>query len=116
MILRGIRSRLLGLVLAAVVPFTALIGVGLWTQWQDVQAAAIQQTINDARLLAAQVDDHTRASVDSHVPAMRDSIVRACKEGNWTSDVRTCFSTLSKWIYSVFGICVMESCADGEQK
>src|ERR1700730_10463377 len=58
MILRSIRSGLLGLVLAAVGQFTSLIGVGLWTQWQDVQAAAIQQTINDARLLAAQVDDH----------------------------------------------------------
>ena len=58
MILRSIRSRLLGLVLAAVVPFTALIGIGLWAQWQDVQSAAIAQTVNEARVLAAQVDDH----------------------------------------------------------
>src|ERR1700730_6791432 len=58
MILRSIRSRLLGLVLAAVVPFTALIGIGLWAQWQDVQSAAIAQTVDEARVLAAQVDDH----------------------------------------------------------
>src|SRR5713226_2896524 len=56
--LRSIRSRLLGLVLATVVPFMALIGAGLWSQWRDDQAAAIQRAINDARLLAAQVDDH----------------------------------------------------------
>ncbi len=58
MLLRSIRSQLLGLVLATVVPFTALIGLGLWQQWQSDQAAAIQRAINEARLLAAQVDDY----------------------------------------------------------
>src|SRR5437016_14662429 len=58
MLLRGIRSHLLGLVLATVVPFTALVGVGLWSQWQHDQARAIEGAINEARLLAAQVDDH----------------------------------------------------------
>src|ERR1700730_17406461 len=58
MLLRSIRSRLLGLVLATVVPFSALIGAGLWSQWQTDQAAAIQRAIDEARLLAAQVDDH----------------------------------------------------------
>ncbi len=58
MLLRSIRSQLLGLVIATVVPFTALIGVGLWSQWQGDQAAAIRRAINDARLLAAQVDDY----------------------------------------------------------
>ena|SRR6516164_550117 len=58
MILRSIRSKLLGLVLAAIIPFVAFIGVALWVQWQDIQATAIRQTMNDARLLAAQVDDH----------------------------------------------------------
>ena len=58
MLLRSIRSQLLGLVIATVVPFTALIGVGLWSQWQSDQAAAIRRAINDARLLAAQVDDY----------------------------------------------------------
>ena len=56
--LRSIRSRLLGLVLATVVPFTALIGAGLWSQWRGDQAAAIQRATAEARLLAAQVDDH----------------------------------------------------------
>jgi diguanylate cyclase (GGDEF)-like protein/PAS domain S-box-containing protein len=58
MLLRGIRSRLLGLVLAAVVPFIALIAGGLWTQWRNDRAAAAERAIAEARLLAAQVDDH----------------------------------------------------------
>ena len=57
-LLGSIRGKLLALVLAAVVPFLALIGAGLWGQWQDTQAAARQHALNDARVLAAQVDDH----------------------------------------------------------
>jgi diguanylate cyclase (GGDEF)-like protein/PAS domain S-box-containing protein len=57
-VLRSIRSRLLALVVATVVPFTALIGVGLWSQWQSDQASTIAQAINEARVLAAQIDDH----------------------------------------------------------
>ena len=49
---------MLGLVVATVVPFTALIGAGLWNQWRSDQAAAIQRALDEARLLAAQVDDH----------------------------------------------------------
>src|SRR5262245_65685258 len=58
MLLRSIRSQLLGLVLATVVPFTALIGFGVWKEWQSDQAAASALAVNEARLLAAQVDDH----------------------------------------------------------
>jgi hypothetical protein len=57
-LLRSIRSRLLAPVVATVVPFTALIGCGFWSQWQSDQAAAIQQAVNEARVLAGQVDDH----------------------------------------------------------
>ncbi len=56
--LRGIRSRLLALVLATVVPFVALIGGGLWAQWRNAEAAAMQRSIVEARLIAAQIDDH----------------------------------------------------------
>jgi diguanylate cyclase (GGDEF)-like protein/PAS domain S-box-containing protein len=56
--LRGIRSRLLALVLATVVPFIALIGGGLWLQWTDEQVTAAQRAVAEARLLAAQLDDH----------------------------------------------------------
>ena len=56
--LRGIRSRLLGLVLATVIPFTALIGGGLWTQWRSDRATAAERAVAEARLFAAQVDDH----------------------------------------------------------
>jgi diguanylate cyclase (GGDEF)-like protein/PAS domain S-box-containing protein len=58
MLLRSIRSQLLGLVLATVGPITALIGIGLWSQWRNDQTAAIQRASDDARLIAAQVDDH----------------------------------------------------------
>ncbi|HEY6258935.1 MAG TPA: EAL domain-containing protein [Xanthobacteraceae bacterium] len=58
MLLRSIRSRLLALVVATVIPFAVLMGAGLWSQWQSDQAAAIQQNINEARLLAGQIDDH----------------------------------------------------------
>src|ERR1700730_16042897 len=55
--LRGIRTRLLGLVIATVVPFTALIGGGLWNQWRGDQAQAFRSALIEARLLAARVDD-----------------------------------------------------------
>lgn len=58
MLLRSIRSRLIGLVVASVVPFTALISVGLWNQWHIDQKAALQRAATEARLIAAQVDDH----------------------------------------------------------
>jgi diguanylate cyclase (GGDEF)-like protein/PAS domain S-box-containing protein len=54
----SIRSRLLGLVLATVVPFTALIAFGLYSQWRTDEAVADDRAIAEARLLAAQVDDH----------------------------------------------------------
>jgi diguanylate cyclase (GGDEF)-like protein/PAS domain S-box-containing protein len=57
-VLRSIRSRLLALVVATVVPFTVLIVAGLWTRWQIDHGVAIRQAINEARLLAAQIDDH----------------------------------------------------------
>src|SRR5262245_11437141 len=58
MLLRSIRSRMLGLVVATVVPFAGLIGAGLWSQWRNAQSAAIQRALDEARLIAAQVDDH----------------------------------------------------------
>ena len=58
MLLRSIRSRLIGLVVASVVPFTALIGVGLWNQWRTDQRNAVERSVSDARLIATQVDDH----------------------------------------------------------
>ena len=58
MLLRSIRSQLLGLVVATVVPFTALIGLGLSSQWRSDRAEAIERARNEARLLAAEVDDY----------------------------------------------------------
>ncbi|HMK80649.1 MAG TPA: EAL domain-containing protein [Xanthobacteraceae bacterium] len=58
MLFRGIRSRLLALALATVIPFTALISLGLWTQWRNDRAAAAERAFSEARVFAAQVDDH----------------------------------------------------------
>jgi diguanylate cyclase (GGDEF)-like protein/PAS domain S-box-containing protein len=58
MLLGSIRSRLLVLVLATVVPFLALVGAGLWSQWREDEAAAIERALNESKLLAAQLDDH----------------------------------------------------------
>src|SRR5207247_674200 len=58
MLLRTIRSRLLGLVLATVIPLVAVILGGLGSQLRDDQDEAMERVLNEARLLAAQVDDH----------------------------------------------------------
>ena len=58
MLLRSIRSEFLVLVLATVVPFMALVGAGLWSQWREDRAAAVERALSEARLLAAQLDDH----------------------------------------------------------
>ena len=46
------------LVLATVVPFMALDGAGLGSHWRVDRAAAVARARNEARLLAAQLDDH----------------------------------------------------------
>src|SRR5262245_11039093 len=91
MLLRSIRSRLLGLIIATVVPFTALIGVGLWQQWRNEHAAAIQRALDEARLIAAQVDDHIGSiqnlmiglsrtvSWDPHDISANDALLRRIK-------------------------------------
>jgi hypothetical protein len=58
MLLRTIRSRLLGLVVATVFPFFAVICGGLWLQLRDDQNQAVERALDEARLLAIQVDDH----------------------------------------------------------
>src|SRR5260370_37611097 len=58
MLLRSIRSRLLGLVLATVIPLVAVICGGLWSQLRGDQNEAMERVLDEARLLAAQIDDH----------------------------------------------------------
>ena len=41
---------------------------------------------------AGGVDKATHASVASHVPAMRDAMVRHCEEGDWSAETRGCFA------------------------
>jgi len=54
----GIRARLLWLVAAAIIPFLVLSGIGLGTEWRREHDAAIRRALDEARLIAAQVDDH----------------------------------------------------------
>jgi C4-dicarboxylate-specific signal transduction histidine kinase len=58
MLLRSIRSRLLGLVLATVIPLVAVILGGLGSQLRDDQDEATERVLDEARLLAAQIDNH----------------------------------------------------------
>jgi diguanylate cyclase (GGDEF)-like protein/PAS domain S-box-containing protein len=69
----SIRSRLLGLVLAAVIPLAALITGGLWLQWHDDHAAAAERAISEARLLAAQVDDQV-SDLQSLLPVLAQTV------------------------------------------
>jgi methyl-accepting chemotaxis protein len=69
----SIRSRMMGLVVATVIPFTALIGVGLWNQWRHDQAAAVQRTFDDARLIAVRIDDYF-----SNIVSLLTGLSRAC--------------------------------------
>jgi diguanylate cyclase (GGDEF)-like protein/PAS domain S-box-containing protein len=62
--LRGIRARLLGLVIVTVVPFMALTGGALWIQWQNDRDQAYNDAQVEARLLAAAVDDQL-ATIDN---------------------------------------------------
>ena len=71
--LQGIRLRLLALTLIAVLPFTALIGVGLWNQWRTDQKAAFDLAVNAAHTTAALVDDHV-GSVRSLLSGLRYAV------------------------------------------
>jgi diguanylate cyclase (GGDEF)-like protein/PAS domain S-box-containing protein len=57
----SIRSRLLGLAFAAVFPLAVVMMAALWLQWRSDRATATEHAVNEARLLAAQVDDHIGA-------------------------------------------------------
>ncbi|HLH96306.1 MAG TPA: EAL domain-containing protein [Xanthobacteraceae bacterium] len=56
--LRSIRSRLMALVVATVFPLALLISAGVWIRWHIDQATAFAQAVGEARVLAAQLDDH----------------------------------------------------------
>jgi diguanylate cyclase (GGDEF)-like protein/PAS domain S-box-containing protein len=92
-VLRGIRSRLWGLVIATIIPFTVLIGAGIGIRWRSDQATAIAQAISEARLLASQIDDHIgnlenlltglreAVSTDPRDVAANDALLRRVKGG-----------------------------------
>jgi hypothetical protein len=72
-VLRSIRSRFLALVIATVVPFTVLIGAGIWIRWWSDQSTAITQAISEARMLAAQIDDHI-GGLDSLLTGLSEAV------------------------------------------
>lgn len=49
-------------------------------------------SVGHAQLAASDADGKTRASVESQLPAMRDSIVLACKDDKWAVASRDCFA------------------------
>jgi diguanylate cyclase (GGDEF)-like protein/PAS domain S-box-containing protein len=81
------------LVIATVIPFTVLIGAGIWIRWRSDQATAIAQAIGEARMLAAQIDDHVSdleslltglseaVSTDPRDAAANDKLLRKVKSG-----------------------------------
>jgi diguanylate cyclase (GGDEF)-like protein/PAS domain S-box-containing protein len=85
---RSIRSRLLILVVAAVAPFLVLVTLGLWKQWNYDHAGAVDRSLIEAKLVAAQLDDQlgnfefllaglSRAvSVDPAMVKVNDSLLR----------------------------------------
>jgi diguanylate cyclase (GGDEF)-like protein/PAS domain S-box-containing protein len=72
-VLRSIRSRLWALVIATVIPFTLLIGAGIWIRWQSDRATAIGQAISEARMLALQIDDHV-GNVESLLTGLSQAV------------------------------------------
>src|SRR5260370_8753122 len=54
--LSGIFPRLLGLTLATVLPFTALLGGLLWDQWRQDHLAAQRSVLGATQAIPAQVD------------------------------------------------------------
>jgi hypothetical protein len=39
-----------------------------------------------------ELDADTKVTIESHLPAMRDSMVLACKESKWSAESRGCFT------------------------
>lgn len=49
----------------------------------------------DSAAKAGDVAPELETAVESHLPAMRDSMVRACKEDGWSKETRDCFAAAS---------------------
>src|SRR5262249_23188606 len=81
MLFHSIRSWLLGLVLATVIPLVTVIGVGLGSQFRDDQNEAMERALDEAKLLAAQVDDHvSKISTRLADTNANDALLRQVKE------------------------------------
>jgi hypothetical protein len=52
--------------------------------------ATRQLTLAQAALGSATLAPATRALLDKQLPAIRDALDRACREGGWSSSVRDC--------------------------
>lgn len=116
----GIRARLLGLVAATVLPFMALIGAGLWGQWQSDQEQALRTALGHAQVAAAHVDDvlgnfenlliglSEALSVDAADAAANDATLRRAK-----SQLPTYVSNLL--IFSVDGFPIGSSSTAAER-
>jgi hypothetical protein len=54
--------------------------------------AVARKQLDDASK-AGDLEGETRTRIDNHIPAIRDAMVRACKENAWTAEVRACFAS-----------------------
>lgn len=54
-------------------------------------AGNVHRTVSDAEK-AKDTDAKGRQTIDDTVPAMRDAMVRACKEHEWPVETRQCFA------------------------
>jgi hypothetical protein len=54
-------------------------------------AANVHRTVGEAET-AKDTDAKGRQTLDDTVPAMRDAMVRACKEHGWPAETRQCFA------------------------
>ncbi len=80
----GIRARVLWLVLAAIVPFILLAAAGLWQELRTEQDAAIRRALNEARIVAAHLDDHI-GNLDNLLLGLARAVSTSSAEAGRTS-------------------------------
>jgi diguanylate cyclase (GGDEF)-like protein/PAS domain S-box-containing protein len=61
MLFRSIRSRIVGVVVASLLPCAFLVAVGLWKNYHDDKADAAERVLFHARLISARLDNHIAA-------------------------------------------------------
>jgi hypothetical protein len=91
-----VRTSVFELPLAVVLLSIALLGAACRRTAADGPPCAVVGgrffAIAGEDLAAAKVDAVTNRAVHDQLPAMRDSLVHACEDGEWSRAVRTCMT------------------------